>query len=502
MSEQTDKPDKMPSRGERWLGQLLAPVDGASLTLFRIGCGAILAWWAWDYLASGRVGYLYVQPRFHFTYYGFDWVQPWSGPWMHVHFLALALLALAIAVGCCYRVTSLLFAAGFTYVFLLDVTNYQNHYYLILLIAWVLPLLPLNRSVSADAALWPRLRSVVVPAWALWLLRFHIALPYFFGGVAKLDADWFAGQPMGQMLAAHADWPLVGPLLALPAAGLFFAWGGLLFDLAIVPLLLWRRSRAAAYVLCVLFHVLNSALFQIHVFPWFMIMATTLFFEPGWPRRLLGGAPLLVAAPQPASWSGLSRLTQLRLAAAALYCVFHVWWPLRHQVYGGNPSWTEQGHLFAWRMMVRGKTPVARYYVTDKASRESWVCDLRPYLNADQSARFPRDPALILQLAHFLAAEQRRTGRDVEVRVLALTSLNGRKPELLVDPTVDLAREPRGRVPCRWIAPQREPLAAEPWSLPVTQWESHLDLPPLPRVSHSSAALAADESTSPPGPTR
>jgi vitamin K-dependent gamma-carboxylase len=37
-------------------------------------------------------------------------------------------------------------------------------------------------------------------------------------------------------------------------------------------------------------------------------------------------------------------------------------------------------------------------------------------------------------------------------------SLNGRKPQLLVDPTVDLARERASMLPARWIMPLTEPL--------------------------------------------
>src|SRR5688572_6792256 len=137
------------------LGRLLVPVDIASLVFFRIGFGAIMAWWAWNYLTSGRVRYYYVEPRFHFTYYPFDWVRPLPGVGMYLLFLALAILALAIAAGFCYRLACALFAAGFTYFFLLDATNYQNHYYLIILLAWLLALLPANRAVSVDAAWRP-----------------------------------------------------------------------------------------------------------------------------------------------------------------------------------------------------------------------------------------------------------------------------------------------------------------------------------------------------------
>src|SRR5687767_12535448 len=181
------------------LGRLLTPVDIASLCFFRIGFGAIMAWWAWDYLTSGRVSFLYIEPRFHFTYYLFDWVRPWPGAGMYLHFLALTLLALAIAFGFYYRLATALFGSGFTYVFLLDKANYQNHYYLVMLLSWTLAILPLHREVSYDAAYRPALRSQSVPTWALYLVRFHIGLPYFFGGVAKLNADWFAGEPIRQM---------------------------------------------------------------------------------------------------------------------------------------------------------------------------------------------------------------------------------------------------------------------------------------------------------------
>lgn len=469
------------------LGQLLAPVDSASLCFFRIGFGTIMAWWAWDYLTSGHVRFLYIEPRFHFTYYLFDWVRPWTGVGMYLHFFALTLLALTIAFGFWYRLTTLLFAGGFTYVFLLDATNYQNHYYLIILLSWLLPLLPLHRAVSYDAAVRRGLRSQIAPAWALWLLRFQIALPYVFGGVAKLNADWLAGEPVRQMLAAQATLPVLGPLLRQEWVVVLFVWSGLLFDLGIVPLLLWRPSRGWAYVLCLFFHVANSVLFQIHIFPWFMIFATTLFFEPDWPRRVLGGSRLALPAPQNVAWRSLALTTRWGFAILLGWCVFQVLWPLRLHLYPGNASWTERGHCFAWRMMLRGKTAGVRYYVTDPKTGETWHPDLRPYLNVDQAGRFTRDPEMILHLAHFLAAEHRRqTGREVEVRALVLTSLNGRKPELFIDPDIDLAKEPRGFYHRPWVRPQTEPLRAEPWTVPLVEWEKHIELPPLPIVRHDS----------------
>jgi vitamin K-dependent gamma-carboxylase len=470
------------------LGRLLAPVDIASLVFFRVGFGAIMAWWAWDYLTSGRVRYYYVELRFHFTYYPFDWVRPWPGAGMYFHFLALAALALCIAAGCCYRLACVLFAVGFTYVFLLDATNYQNHYYLIILLSWALAMVPAHSAVSVDAAWRPSIRSDTTPAWAVWLLRFHIALPYFFGGVAKLDADWYSSQPVHQMLAGRSALPILGPWLSSDATIALFTWGGLLFDLSIVPLLLWKRTRSTAYVLCVLFHVTNSVLFQIHIFPWFMIFASTIFFEPNWPRRVLGGQPLSLAAPEPITWQSLGRGAQTAVMLLAVYCAFHLWWPLRHQFYSGGVNWTERGHYFSWRMMLRNKVAGVRYYLTDSVEGKTWNPDVRPYINAEQAGKFTKDPEMILQLAHFLAEDYRhQTGRPLEVRALVLTSLNGRKPQLFLDPAVDLAKEPRGFYDRSWIMPLTEPLRSEPWSLPLAEWEKHVELPSLPSVTRQGA---------------
>lgn len=263
------------------LSKLFAPVDNASLTVFRIGWGLILAAWSWDYLTSGRVTMLYVEPSFHFTYQYFDWVKPWPGPGMYFHFIALLCCALAITIGFYYRIASLLFALGFTYVFLLEQTNYQNHYYLVVLISWWNVFLPLHKNLSWDARKGRIAASDTVATWVLWVVRFHIGITYIFGGVAKLIPDWMVGEPMRTMLLTKVNTPVVGSLFANPSAGVLFSWGGIFLDLFIVPLLIYKKTRALAYAAAVAFHLTNAVLFQIHIFPWFMIVATTIFFCAG-----------------------------------------------------------------------------------------------------------------------------------------------------------------------------------------------------------------------------
>ena len=493
------------------------PID--SLVAFRIAFGVFAAAWAWDYLASGRVTDLYVRPEFHFTYSLFPWVKPWSGDGMYWHFITLLIAALAITAGFLYRLSSVTFAIGFTYFLLIDRANYQNHYYLMVILAWSLVAMPLHKSLSIDAMRRPSIRSITLPAWALWLTRFHIALPYFFGGVSKLTADWLLGEPMNLMLTTGPRLPIVGSLLAIPGMGLLFSYGGLIFDLTIVPLLLWPKTRLYAYIGCIAFHLMNAALFDIHVFPWLMIAATTVFFEPDWPRRfwlmLTSTRPLIAegtghpsgdrlsagvasedlpatilfhgqaSSSTPPSAAPETRVAPWWLVLLLLHVSLQVALPFRHRLYEGNTAWTERGHLFAWRMMLRGKTGGIRMYVTDPKAKRSWLVDFRGLLSQEQFGRFPRDPRMVLQMAKRIGELEREFhGREVEVHALVLLSLSGRKPELMIDPNRDLTKVPDSgfewtRAVPDWILPQTEPLRSDPWVEPLENWERLVELPPL-----------------------
>ncbi len=87
------------------------------------------------------------------------------------------------------------FFLGFTHVFLLAQATYLNHFYLISLVGFVLIFLPANRFAAWDVRRQPELRLDSVPIWTIWLLRFQITIPYIYGGIAKINADWLRGGP-------------------------------------------------------------------------------------------------------------------------------------------------------------------------------------------------------------------------------------------------------------------------------------------------------------------
>ncbi len=455
-------------------GRLLEPRDAASLAAFRFLFGAILSLSSVRFLLNGWVERFYTQPTFFFKYWGFEWVRVLPEPWMTAAFVAMAVLAAFVAIGFLYRFSIVALFLLFTYVELIDVTNYLNHYYLVSLLAFLMCFLPLHRAYSVDAWLRPDRFAPVVPAWVLYLMRFQIGVVYFYAGIAKLQPDWLLhAQPLGIWLAARTEAPLIGALLTWPAMPHIMSWAGFLNDTLVVPFLLWRRTRPYAFATVVFFHFCTHLLFVIGVFPFLMVSGATLFFEPDWPRRLLArfragsgaaGAARHDATPA-ASTATAGRWSTLGAALVGTYCVIQALMPLRAYLYPGDVLWHEQGMRYSWRVMVREKNGSIRYRVRWRgAEREVQVPPSR-YLTSHQEREMSGQPDLILQLARRIAGDYESLGHeDVEVRVDALVSLNGRRAAPIIDPDADLAHEPDTLAVMHWIAPSPpgEPLPAYP----------------------------------------
>lgn len=439
------------------LSALNEPTDAASLAALRVLFGVVMLGSVIRYFANGWIERFYVQPRFHFTYWGFGWVEPLPQPWLSVLFAVLGVAALCIALGLAYRVATISFFVLFTYVHLLDVSNYLNHYYLVSLLALLLCVLPLHRTWSVDAWLRPSLKSTTLPAWMLWLVRAQVGLVYFFAGLAKLQPDWLLhGQPLGIWLHARTDTPLIGPFLDEHAVALAMSWAGFLYDTTIVGWLLWRRSRPFAYLAVCAFHFMTNVFFNIGIFPVVMTAAATIFFDPDWPRWLW--ARLRRRAFVPARTEGAPRgsLGTLGLAVLSIWVLVHVAMPLRTHLYGGDVLWHDQGMRWSWRVMVREKNGSVLYRVRLDDDREVRVVPSE-YLNRYQEQEFAGQPDLVLQLAHRIAADYRAQGfAHVEVRADAFASLNGRRSARLIDPNADLASIDDGVMPAAWILPAPE----------------------------------------------
>lgn len=375
------------------------------------------------------------------------------------HFAALGVLSLLCAAGLFYRVAAPLAAAALTYVFLLDKAQYLNHMYLCCLLSLLLSVAPVHRASSLDRLLALRRAareglappSDGVPRWSLLLLRFQVAIVYFYGGIAKLNADWLAGRPLDQWLPSRGDLPFIGPFLTHPVAPLFVSYAGLLIDLS-VPFLLWfRRTLPFAVIICVLFHASNKLLFTIGIFPFVMTASLVLYPDPSWPRRLFRRPPF-AAGGSAGDGAGDSRgdsagrRTRLGLILLHGYVLVQLLLPLRHWLYPGDVAWNEAGHRFSWRMKLRDKDvdELAMHVINPRTGFRKEI-DLEDWLTPRQLDEMATRPDMIVDFAHVVAEHwEKRFGVRPMVTVRVTVSLNGAPYREMLDPTLDLAAQPRG----------------------------------------------------------
>ena len=440
--------------------RLQRPVDLASLAAFRIGFGVLLLVTAVRYFTHGWIAEYFLVPTHFFKYWGFSWVKPWPGVGMYVHFGLMALCALGVVLGYRYRASIIVYGLLFAYAHLIDETNYLNHYYLVMCVCGLMAWLPLAGMWSLDARRDRRVARGEVPAWMLWALRAQFGLVYVFGGLAKLNADWLLhAQPLSIWLGRSGDLPGLGGLLGTPAAAYVMSWSGALFDLAIVPSLLVRRTRPFAYGAVVLFHLLTARLFQLGMFPYFMIGGATLFFGAEWPRKALPwpGSKLRLELPtancQPAARPDTATAIWV-LVTLGIYFAVQGLMPLRHWLYPGQMCWSEQGFRFAWNVMLMEKDGSVEFRVVEPSTGRVFHASPREYFTPYQTAMMSPQPDLVLQAAQVVAADFRARGVvEPAVYVDAFASLNGRPAQRLVDPRVDLARERDGLSNKTWILP-------------------------------------------------
>lgn len=434
------------SRKPAWLTTpaLLAGCDHAWLVALRVLIGALVCISAGRTLYFGWVERFFIRPTFMFPYHGFEWLPRPGATTTTGMFVALVVAGLAIILGAGYRVAMAVTFVLFTYLELLDVTNYLNHYYLLSLLTLLMGFLPAHKDLSIDSVISSKVKTLHHVTWHHHLLKFQLCTVYFWAGMAKFGEDWLLhGQPMQIWLRSRLETPLIGPLLTLPHMPIMMSWAGFLFDSTIWMFMLWPRTRRVAFAVIVVFHLSTGLLFNIGMFPFIMMCAATCFFAPDWPRKLpiIGSwfAPAQLGMPDNEDHHAAQHIHRITWALIACYCAFQLVFPARHLLYPGDVLWNEEGMRWSWKVMVREKNGAITYRVKlPKRPHEMHVSPTR-YLTDHQAREMSGQPDMILKLGQHIGKEYQRDGhKHVEVRVDAWASLNGRAPERQIDPDVDL----------------------------------------------------------------
>ena len=225
-----------------WFSQ----VNNSPLIVFRILFGCIMFMEFGKSLFDGWVRQVYISAPFRFTFIGFEFLQHLSGPVMYYYFVAGCICAVMFILGLYYRLSSVLLALLWTGVYFSQKAHYNNHYYLMVLLCWLMALVPAHRRASLDVKMGRVAPTNTCYNWILQLFIIQIAVVYVFAAIAKLYPDWLKAMPVTIWFAKRHNQPVMGPLYASEMFRYFVAYSGILFDLLIVPALLWRRTRVPA----------------------------------------------------------------------------------------------------------------------------------------------------------------------------------------------------------------------------------------------------------------
>jgi len=435
------------------------------LVAFRIIFGCVMLIGSIRFLSNGWVKQLYIQPKFYFGFV--EGIHPLPGNWMYIPFVLMVLASLGILLGAWYRVSAIVSFISFTYVELLDKTNYLNHYYFVSLVLFLLIFLPANACFSVDTYRNRVPTSTNVPVYTIGILKFQLGVVYFFAGIAKINSDWLLhAQPLKIWLQAYRDLPFIGDYFAMPWLAFAFSWFGCIYDLTIPFFLLSKKTRPFAYVFVIVFHIVTWLLFPIGVFPWVMIFSTLIFFPESFHGIWLNSLQKLVKNVNSDSVKStvVFRRKKLILGCLALYVLIQVYLPLRCFLRPVSTLfWHEEGMRFSWRVMLMHKEGYATFYVKDARTNREIQVRNEDFLTENQIDQMSTQPDMIQQFADYLyrvyndsvihtnQEDFRISSPSIHAQVYV--SLNGRPSQLFISKTHALQEKKYTFAPHKWLAP-------------------------------------------------
>ncbi|MGN7989607.1 HTTM domain-containing protein [Pedobacter sp. 22226] len=430
-------------------------VSISPLITFRIAFGALMLFSTIRFWVNGWITSQYIAPKFFFTYMGFDWVKPLGDTGMHLVFLLIAVSAAGIILGLFYRLSAAAFFLSFTYVELIDVTNYLNHYYFVSIVGLLMIILPAGKCFSIDVWLDPKKQIAKVPFWTIGIIRLQLGMVYFFAGLAKLNYDWLIDAvPMKIWLPAKSHLPLVGSIMHYSWVAYLFSWFGAAYDLTIPFLLINRATRKLAFLAVMVFHACTAIFFPgIGMFPYVMMLSSLIFCSAAYHDQLL--AKIFRLKPFEGDNKSYSKQRNWGFAIfLGFYFLLQVYLPLRFLLYPGTLFWTEEGYRFSWRVMLMEKSGNTFFYVKDAGNGKTWEVDNAQFLTPLQEKMMSTQPDMMLRYAHFLKNTYHKRGiKKPEVYAEGYVALNGRRSQSFIDSSVDLSEQQLSLQHMKWIKP-------------------------------------------------
>jgi len=419
----------------RWL---FKEVDNSALVIFRAFFGLLIALEAFGAIFTGWIRRTLMEPDFTFNFIGFDFLQPLPGNGMLWYYGIMGVFGIFVMLGYRYRLSIICYGIMWAAVYLMQKSSYNNHYYLLMLLCFIMSFLPAHRWFSLDAKRKPEISKISMPRWVWVVIVLQLWIVYTYASVAKFYPDWLDGSFPALLMKSKANYWLVGEFLQQSWIRYAITYFGLLFDLLIIPLLLWKRTRLPIFLLAIFFHLFNSVIFHIGIFP-YMSLAFCIFFFPSEKINKL------FLRNKKKHYDGdeirIPRYRNFLIGAMSVWFVIQISLPLRHWFFQDDVLWTEEGHRLSWRMMLRGKSGRITFKVVEKGTSDTIFIDKNDYLSKKQLRAIATKPDMIWQFAQRIEEEYAKKGKEIEVYAEGKISVNGGPYKQLIDPKVNLAAE-------------------------------------------------------------
>jgi len=170
---------------------LFKRIDNSSLIIFRIFFGLLCFLESVGAIFTGWIKNTLIDPPLiTFNFIGFDWLQPLPNNWMYLYYLIMGIFGLFIMLGYKYRLGIFAFAFMWSGVYFMQKSSYNNHYYLLVLLSFMMAILPANQYASLDAKFNPKIKSISMPNWCRWIFILQLLIVYSYASIAKLYPDW------------------------------------------------------------------------------------------------------------------------------------------------------------------------------------------------------------------------------------------------------------------------------------------------------------------------
>ena len=434
--------------------------DVSPLVIFRIGFGIMMCYGVIRFWLKGWIETIYIQPNFHFSYFGFEWVKP-LGNFTYILFIICGLATIFIALGFKYRIAIITFFLSFTYIELMDKTIYLNHYYFISMMSFLMIFLPLNASFSLDSYLVKKSYNLV-PNWTIDTIKIMLTIVYLYAGLAKINSDWLLkAMPLKIWLPSKYDLPFLGEnLMQQNWFHYAMSWSGMFYDLLIPFLLFYKRTRIFAFILVVFFHVFTRVLFPIGMFPYVMIISTLIFFDSNFHKKIISILRITIHRLLKLKneivinevYPLLNR--KISLTIVFLFLSVQLLFPFRYLTYPGELFWTEEGYRFSWRVMLIEKMGYTNFKIVDAETNNYFYVDNQDFLTPLQEKQMSFQPDFILEYAHYLGDHYTKQGyKNIAVFAESYVALNGRLSQPFIDKSIDLYKEKESWKHKNWILP-------------------------------------------------